>query len=374
MTAVLSTERIAIEALERASREHTTQAVRLLAKHYGFDPDEALVKVGLRSAPLTTEGTPAKTPPFRHNHLSSSTQCSTEVSTSTCAPKPSRDDVVQRLLKGDDPVPVLSSDEDSSSDTRHAPKPRLTAQGDKPRSAFTGVTVVTRTTEPHTRYQVKMPKKAGGGTVGTYNTEAEAAAAYEAQCLELDYPYERLKKAPQRRKVSCGRPAPSQNRLAQNTAVKVMKAALKALKTYDKEASKAAKDAGKAHKVLLKKANLDAAKATRAALKSIKVSVKDAARHAKVKSPKKSPQVAVTPNLADVPQVDAVAMPAEPTVTSAVPAAEEDDELEEEALNVEICDVGGTTYYRSASGSMFDLESSDPVGRYDFGTGKFIED
>ena len=80
MTAVLSTERIAIEALERASREHTTQAVRLLAKHYGFDPEDALVKVG-----LPTESLPAKTSPSRHNHLSSSTQCSTEVSTSTCA-------------------------------------------------------------------------------------------------------------------------------------------------------------------------------------------------------------------------------------------------------------------------------------------------
>ena len=97
-----------------------------------------------------------------------------------------------------------------------------------------------------------------------------------------------------------------------------------------------------------------------------------------MKSPKRSPHVAVTPNLADVPQVDAVAMATEPTVTSstfsAVVEAEEDDQLEEEALDVEVCDVGGTTYYRSASGSMFDLESSDPVGRYDYETGKIIED
>ena len=407
MNAVLSTERIAIEALQNASRKHTTQAVRLLAKHYGFNPEEALAKVGL---PSTSTKVTLAAKPTAKNTAKPTAKNTAKPSAKPAAktpqgifnhtPKLSRDDVVERLLRGDDPVPVLSSDEDTTSDTKHAPKPRLTALQKKTRSNFTGVSVVTRTTEPRTRFQVKMPKKAGGKTVGTYNTEADAAAAYEAECHKLDFPYEKLKKVTSQR-VKSG-PSPSQQ--ARTAAVKVMKAALKALKGFDKDASKAAKDAGKAHKVLLKKATQNAVKATKGALKSIKESSKQAAKHAKAKSPKKSAPVTVTPNLADVAQLDAAELEEEELEEEELEEEEElydataeEFELSESAVEPEACrkkiseieeveeeevedeeqaeldadelevvqfDVAGTTYYKSITGEMFDMESSDPVGRW----------
>jgi hypothetical protein len=400
MNAVLSTERIAIEALQNASRKHTTQAVRLLAKHYGFNPEEALAKVGLTSEPFPSSTTSKVTLAAKPtaNHAAKPTAkpaAKTPQGIINHTSKLSRDDVVERLLRGDDPVPVLSSDEDTTSDTKHAPKPRLTALQNKTRSNLTGVSVVTRTTEPRTRFQVKMPKKVGGKTVGTYNTEADAAVAYEAECHKLDFPYEKFKKVTSQRVKS----GPSPNKQAQKTAVKVMKAALKALKGFDKEASKAAKDAGKAHKVLLKKANQDAVKATKGALKSIKESSKQAAKHAKVKSPKKSAPVTVTPSLADVAQLDAAELEEEEleeeeeqydadaeefelSERAVEPEAwrkkiseieevgeeevedEEQAELDADELEVVQFDVAGTTYYKSITGEMFDMESSDPVGRW----------
>ncbi len=231
MNAVLSTERIALRALEEASREHTTQAVRLLAKCYGFDADEALGKVGL--APVETHVEKEKRL-FGSDSDSDFGPDEGAFVVDAAPSKPSRDDVVARLLAGEDPVPVASSDEDTSSDTKRAPKPRLTAtqKANKKEEA---------------RQKKEVAKKA---------KEAEKAAA------------------------------------------KILKAALKALKAFDKDAAKAVKEAAKVHKVQLKAANLDAVKTTKAALKAIKAFVKNAEKAARTKpkkqvarkSPKKQPE------------------------------------------------------------------------------------
>lgn len=223
MNTVLSTERIAIRALENASREHTIQAVRLLAKHYGFDADEALEKVGI-ACDLDAHTAPAV---VTHDDSNMAEAAPVEQAPS----KPSRDDVVARLLAGDDPVPVASSDEDTSSDTKRAPKPRLTA---------------------------------------TQKATKKEAARLKKEQKEL------AKKVKEADKV----------------AGKILKAALKALKAFDKDAAKAAKEATKVHKVLLKSAKQDAAKVTKAALKAIKDFDKIAAKAAK---PKKSPKSKPTP-------------------------------------------------------------------------------
>ena len=47
----MSTEDVALRALRNATREHTSRAVILLAKHYGFDADEALGRIGLPACP-----------------------------------------------------------------------------------------------------------------------------------------------------------------------------------------------------------------------------------------------------------------------------------------------------------------------------------
>jgi len=41
------------------------------------------------------------------------------------------------------------------------------------------------------------------------------------------------------------------------------------------------------------------------------------------------------------------------------------EELEEEELEVKRVVVGGTTYFRSENGKMYDIESSDLVGHWD---------
>ena len=227
MNTVLSTERIAIKALENASREHTVQAVNLLAKVYGFDAAEALEKVGLRHDSDTVA--PAA-PDTEQEPVTAS--------------KPSRDDVVARLLRGEDPVPVLSSDEDTSSDTKRAPKPRLTA------------------------------------------TQKEAA---------------KLKKAQAKQKRELAKKAKE----AEKLAGKMLKAALKALKAFDKDADKAVKEATKVHKALLKTAKQDAAKTTKAALKAVKSFEKAAAKAAKAKAKpaKRSPKAKTTTE--KIPVVDA---------------------------------------------------------------------
>jgi DNA polymerase III gamma/tau subunit len=198
----MNTELIAIRALENASREHTRRAVELLAQHYGFDASEALGKIGILAEedPAPEAAAPAPS-------------------------KPSRDDVVARLLRGDDPVPVDSSDEDTSSDTKRAPKPRLTA---------------TQKASKKEEARLKKEKK------------------------------EEAKKA----------------KVAEKAATKVLKAALKALKAFDKDAAKAVKEASKVHKVILKNAKQDANKTMKAAIKAAKAASKAAEKAAKVKSPK----------------------------------------------------------------------------------------
>ena len=285
MNTVLSTERIAIRALENASREHTIQAVRLLAKHYGFDADEALEKVGI------ARDLDAHTAPAVVTHV----DCDMgEAAPVQQAPgKPSRDDVVARLLAGDDPVPVASSDEDTSSDTKRAPKPRLTA---------------------------------------TQKATKKEAARLKKEQKEL------AKKAKDADKV----------------AGKVLKAALKALKAFDKDAAKAVKDATKVHKVLLKNAKSDAAKVTKAALKAIKNFDKMATKAAKLKkSPKSSPAPEPAPQM---------------------PVLDLEDELEEEETEVKKIVVEGVTYLRADDGEMFDMESHDPVGRWDEETQSIVQE
>ena len=91
----MATEALAHKALRNAMHEHTTRAIVLLAKHYKFDPAEALEKVGLSVRPSVPRTFPSSR----------------------------------------DPVPVrgTSSDEEPTTPVRR-PKPRLTTSKSKART------------------------------------------------------------------------------------------------------------------------------------------------------------------------------------------------------------------------------------------------
>ena len=221
MQTILSTERIAIQALETASREHTTQAVRLLAKHYGFDEVEALAKVG-----LTTPAAP----------LPSACKAPPTLPQVQLAKAPARDDVVARLLQGEDPVPVQgSSSDDESSSTKRAPKPRLTP---------------------------------------SQKTSRKAIAAAEKQRKLEDKKRAKLDKE----NISA--------------AVKAMRGAQKSMKAWVADAAKAAKEVAKREKEAAKQAAKEAkeaAKQQKEAAKREKEAAKQAAKEAK-ESAKQSPE------------------------------------------------------------------------------------
>ena len=234
MQTILSTERIAIQALETASREHTTQAVRLLSKHYGFDEAEALAKVGL-TAPATQQTSACKPP----------TQPQVQPQEA-----PARDDVVARLLQGRDPVPVQgSSSDDESSSTKRAPKPRLTP---------------------------------------TQKTSRKAIVAAEKQRKLEDKKQAKLDKDNISAAVKAMRGAQKSMKASVADAAKAAKEAAKREKEAAKQAAKEAKEAAKQQKEAAKQQK-EAAKAQKEEAKREKEAAKRAAKEAK-ETAKQSPE------------------------------------------------------------------------------------
>jgi hypothetical protein len=66
------------------------------------------------------------------------------------------------------------------------------------------------------------------------------------------------------------------------------------------------------------------------------------------------------------------AAPAPVTVAAPVKPAPKEEPVEEEAAEVEECTIDGVTYLKDEEGIVYDPESEDPVGKYNFKTKKWI--
>jgi flagellar biosynthesis GTPase FlhF len=224
MQTILSTERIAIQALETASREHTTQAVRLLAKHYGFDEAEALAKVGLTtpSAPQTSACKPTPTPAHVQPQQA-----------------PARDDVVARLLQGDDPVPVQgSSSDDESSSAKRAPKPRLTPTQKTSRKA---IVAAEKQRKQEEKKQAKLDKENISAAVKAMRGAQKSMKACVADAAKA------AKEAAKQQKEAAKQQKEAAKQAAKEAkeAAKQQKEAAKQQKEAAKRAAKEAKEAAK---------------------------------------------------------------------------------------------------------------------------------
>jgi hypothetical protein len=182
MTSFLSTERIAIQALQ----EHTTHAVRLLAEHYGFDADEALTKVGLAPRPLP----------------------------SLVAP-----------VTADDPVPTIALREPPSpSNDQDAPG---TDKPSKKQMAANQKKLSSRKQALQKRLAVKESKEAQKTAVKIMKGALKALKAFDKDAAKA------VKEATRTHKRFL--------KEAEQAAHKTTRAALKALKGFTKQAQKSAK-------------------------------------------------------------------------------------------------------------------------------------
>jgi hypothetical protein len=192
MTSFLSTERIAIQALQ----EHTTHAVRLLAEHYGFDADEALTKVGLAPRPLP----------------------------SLVAP-----------VTADDPVLVITlqetpTDSYGNNNMQEQPMPSPSNDDDKPskkQMAANQKKLGSRKQALQKRLAVKESKEAQKTAVKIMKAALKALKAFDKDAAKA------VKEATRTHKRFL--------KEAEQAAHKTTRAALKALKGFTKQAQKSAK-------------------------------------------------------------------------------------------------------------------------------------